>query len=167
MYYWSKIRLCPVRILNLLFDVAVYSETVYLASPPASRAALRISATGTRNSRSVASTQRPERTVHLSATSAHRHSLGGSTDGRHTSFQGRASSASLFPPRTMQRTRYCGGQAPWWCFRQLSTVPDAYLTVSGLALSASEKSFARTPGLRTAICAKEASFERLYSPATA
>ena len=50
---------------------------------------------------------------------------------------------------------------------QLSTVPVAYLTVSGLALSLRECNLARTPGLRAAICANDASLDRLYKPATA
>lgn len=65
------------------------------------------------------------------------------------------------------RMAYCGGHEPEWCLRQLSTVPDAYFTVSGLAEPASEFSFASTPALRDAICANDASLERLYSPATA
>lgn len=80
--------------------------------------------------------------------------------------------AVLAEPRTARHTLrsaqwlwcladYCGGHEPWWCLRQLSIVPDAYLTVSGFALSARENSFASTPGFRTAICAKEASLERL------
>merc|ERR1719240_1182791 len=56
---------------------------------------------------------------------------------------------------------HSGGHEPWWCLRQLSIVPEAYLTVSGLGLSAKLSSFFFTPAFRVAICANDASLDRL------
>jgi len=59
-----------------------------------------------------------------------------------------------------------GGQLPA-CFLQYSTVPDAYLTVSGLGDAESCSSFCSKPGFLPASSAKDPSLDKLYKPATA
>jgi len=68
---------------------------------------------------------------------------------------------------TARHSTHRGGGQLLACFLQYSTVPDAYLTVSGLGEAESCSSFCSSPGFLPASSAKEPSLDRLYRPATA